>query len=51
MKSLLQAYEKCSSQEEKEQLLARIVLTETDKQKRRIGGVVSKRVYDFFYNN
>lgn len=47
MKSLLQAYEKCINEQEKEQLLAEIILTETDKQKRRIGGVISKRVYEF----
>lgn len=47
LKSLLTAYEQCSSIQEKELLLAEIILTETDKQKRRIGGVISKRVYDF----
>jgi hypothetical protein len=47
MKLLLQAYEKCTNEQEKEQLLAEIILTETDKQKRRIGGVISKRVYQF----
>jgi hypothetical protein len=48
MKLLLQAYEKCSNEVEKEMLLSEIILIETDKQKRRIGGVVSKRVYEFF---
>jgi len=47
MKSLLQAYEKCTNEQEKEKLLSEIILTETDKQKRRIGGVISKRVYEF----
>ena len=32
----------------RENLLADIILTETDKQKRRIGGVISKRVYEYF---
>lgn len=47
LKSLFEAYEKCSSDTEKELLLSGIVLTETEKQKRRIGNVVSKRVYEF----
>jgi ERCC4-type nuclease len=47
IKLLLQAYEKCSNEDEKEQLLAKIILTETDTQKRRIGNIVSKRVYQF----
>ena len=47
LKSLFEAYEKCSSNTEKELLLSGIVLTETEKQKRRIGNVVSKRVYEF----
>ena len=47
LKSLFEAYEKCSSDSEKELLLSGIILTETEKQKRRIGNVVSKRVYEF----
>lgn len=47
IKSLLQAYESCSTLNEKEALLADILLTETDKTKRRIGNVVSKRIYEY----
>ena len=47
IKELLEAYAKCTTDGEKHLLLAEIVLTETDKQKRRIGGVISKRVYEF----
>jgi len=47
IKSLFEAYENCSTDLEKELLLSNIVLTETEKQKRRIGNVVSKRVYEF----
>jgi crossover junction endonuclease MUS81 len=47
IKLLVEAYTKCSSEVEKEMLLAEIVLTETEKQKRRIGHVISKRVYEY----
>ena len=47
LKSLLDAYAKCSTDPEKELLLANIILTETDKQKRRIGEVISKRVKEY----
>jgi crossover junction endonuclease MUS81 len=47
IKSLLQAYETCSTLNEKEALLADILLTETDKTKRRIGNVVSKRIFEY----
>jgi len=47
LKSLLDAYTKCSTETEKELLLANIILTETDKQKRRIGEVISKRVKEY----
>lgn len=49
VKSLLDAYSKCSTPMEKETMLADIVLTETDKQRRRIGGVVSKRIYEYLH--
>jgi len=51
IKSLFEAYEKCSTDAEKELLLSGILLTETEKQKRRIGNVVSKRVYEFLVAN
>jgi ERCC4-type nuclease len=47
IKSLFEGYENCSTDLEKELLLSGIVLTDTEKQKRRIGNVVSKRVYEF----
>ena len=47
IKSLFEGYENCSTDSEKELLLSGIVLTDTEKQKRRIGNVVSKRVYEF----
>ena len=47
LKSLFEGYANCSTDSEKELLLSGIVLIETEKQKRRIGNVVSKRVYEF----
>jgi ERCC4-type nuclease len=47
LKSLFKGYEKCSTDMEKELLLSLIVLTKTEKQTRRIGNVISKRVYEF----
>jgi hypothetical protein len=47
MKDLILAYQKLNNEKEKENLLANIILTETDKQKRRIGQVISKRVYEY----
>lgn len=45
---LIKAYEPISK-ENGELLLADIVLTETEKQKRRLGYVISKRVYDYIF--
>lgn len=45
---LIKAYEPISK-EDGELLLADIVLTETEKQKRRLGNVISKRVYDYIF--
>jgi crossover junction endonuclease MUS81 len=49
VKSLLDTYNNCPNQLEKELMLADIMLTETDKQRRRIGAVISKRVFDYFH--
>jgi len=47
LKDLILAYQMLDSETEKENLLANIILTDTDKQKRRIGSVISKRVYQY----
>lgn len=47
LKDLILAYQKLDNEKEKENLLTNIILTETDKQKRRIGPVISKRVYEY----
>jgi crossover junction endonuclease MUS81 len=47
LKDLILAYQMLNSETEKENLLANIILTDTDKQKRRIGSVISKRVYQY----
>lgn len=47
LKDLILAYQILDSESEKQTLLANIILTETDKQKRRIGPVISKRVYEY----
>jgi ERCC4-type nuclease len=51
IKQLINAYEKYNNYEEKISLIANIILTDTDKQKRRIGNVISKRIYDYIVNN
>ena len=48
IRSLLNAYSNCSNNTEQEELLANIILTETNKQHRRIGKVISKRIYEYF---
>lgn len=50
LKSLIDSYEKCSNDTEKELLISNIILTETDKQKRRIGNVISKRIYEYIFS-
>lgn len=47
LKDLILAYQTLDSESEKQNLLANIILTDTDKQKRRIGPVISKRVYEY----
>ena len=47
LKDLILAYQTLDSESEKQNLLSNIILTETDKQKRRIGPVISKRVYEY----
>jgi len=49
LKSLLDEYTKCSTETEKELLIANIILTDTEKQKRRIGEVISKRVKEYIF--
>ena len=48
IKSLLIAYDKCSSDNEKELLLSKILLIDTDKTTRTIGKIISNRVYEYF---
>jgi ERCC4-type nuclease len=47
LKDLILAYQTLDSESEKQNLIAKIILTETDKQKRRLGTVISKLVYQF----
>ena len=49
IRKLLDSYNILETLDEKESLLSQITLCETDKQKRRIGNVISKRIYDYFY--
>jgi crossover junction endonuclease MUS81 len=49
LRALLDAYLACPDIVGRENLLADIILTETEKQRRRIGGVVSKRVYEYIH--
>jgi len=49
IKLLLQAYDTCSNEDERIKLISEIILTDTDKQKRRIGPVISKRIYEYLY--
>jgi crossover junction endonuclease MUS81 len=51
IRSLLDVYHASPDDNSRECLLAEIILTETDKQRRRIGNVVSKRVYEYFYHH
>jgi crossover junction endonuclease MUS81 len=49
LRALLDAYQACTYIASRESLLADIILTETDKQRRRIGNVISKRIYEYFH--
>ena len=49
IKLLLQAYDTCSNEDERVKLISEIILTETEKQKRRIGPVIAKRIYEYLY--
>ena len=49
IKLLLQAYDNCSNEDERIKLISEIILTDTDKQKRRIGPVIAKRIYEYLY--
>ena len=48
LKALIAAYDACDTDiEKKQKLLAEIVLTQTEKTKRRIGNVISNRIYQY----
>ena len=47
--SLLKAYNNCIDDDARIKLLANIILTNTEKQKRRIGNVISKRIFEYLY--
>jgi len=49
IKLLLKAYDTCSNEDERIKLISEIILTETNKQKRRIGPVIAKRIYEYLY--
>jgi len=48
LKNLLEAYQSCTDLNSRETLLANIFITESDKQRRRLGNVISKRIYEYF---
>jgi len=47
LRLLLQAYDTCSNDDDKIKLISEIILTDTDKQKRRIGPVIGKRIFEY----
>ena len=47
--SLLNAYTNCETDNDRSKLLSTILLTHTEKQKRHIGKVISKRIYEYLY--
>jgi len=47
--SLLKTYTNCIDDDTRIKLLANIILTNTEKQKRRIGNVISKRIFEYLY--
>jgi len=47
--SLLKTYNNCIDDDTRLKLLSNIILTNTEKQKRRIGNVISKRIYEYLY--
>ena len=49
IRKLLEAYTICSNDDERIKLISEIILTDTDKQKRRIGPVIGKRIYEYLY--
>jgi ERCC4-type nuclease len=50
LKKLIDAYENCIDINQKEKLLADIIVSETEKQKRRLGDIISKRIFNFISN-
>jgi ERCC4-type nuclease len=49
IRKLLEAYTICSNDDERIKLISEIILTDTDKQKRRIGPVIAKRIFEYLY--
>ena len=49
IRHLLQAYDNCANEEQSIKIISEIILTETEKQKRRIGTVIAKRIYEYLY--
>ena len=49
IKLLLRAYDTCNNDDERIKLISEIILTETEKQKRRIGPVIGKRIFEYLY--
>jgi ERCC4-type nuclease len=49
IRKLLDAYTICSNDDERIKLISEIILTETEKQKRRIGPVIAKRIFEYLY--
>ena len=47
--ALLNAYTNCETDNDRIKLLSTILLTHTEKQKRHIGKVISKRIYEYLY--
>ena len=47
--SLLNSYTNCETDNDRIKLLSTILLTHTEKQKRHIGKVISKRIYEYLY--
>ena len=49
IRQLLDAYATYTTDDERIKLISEITLTDTDKQKRRIGPVIAKRIYEYLY--
>lgn len=51
IKLLLEEYNKCDNDEARIKLISEIILTDNGKVKRRIGNVVSNRIFEYLYKN